>query len=146
MNSRDPIVISVPAGRTYDLIPKHCIYSCPDKASWHFDDEGLIAFRDTQGFMDEYHHITQMVILNPQEVESSLHVPPELRSRIAGYLQDVRPRGAIEELGDFRFYILSVQAPVSLVFGKAICGRPSGWIPLRLSHLTSKGLEVTCAP
>jgi hypothetical protein len=141
MKPKVPIVISVPAGKTIDLIAKHGIYSCPDMDPWRFEEEGLIAFPDRHGCMDEYYHIARLVILNPQDVECSFNISEELRGRIAAYLLEARPRGVIEQPGNYRFYF--VEHPVALALGKSVEGSPLGWVAVSLKQLEAKALMVS---
>lgn len=112
--SDNTFVLSVPAGKTYDLILTHRIYSCPDLPPWTYPSTQLIAFRTAEGFMEKVFEIAKVVTVNPFDIDSALNLPVSTKSRIKDYIGEASPRGVMAESGNYRFYFLDSTNVVDL--------------------------------
>src|SRR5689334_11848642 len=105
--SQTDLVLSVPAGKTYDLILEHFIYSCPDDSRYAYDDSDLITFRRADGTMERLFKIARVVQAVPMDIHATYGLPVGLQERIAGYISVARNKRVIQDPGQpFRFYIL----------------------------------------
>jgi hypothetical protein len=110
---REDIVLSVPAGKSYDLILEHFVYSCPD--NYQYDETRVITFRTAQDRMERLFSIGQVIRLDPRDIDAAFEVPTQIRERIKGYISVAHSRGILEAVGPYRFYILAEDAVVELL-------------------------------
>jgi hypothetical protein len=106
------IVLSVPAGKSYDLVLEHFIYSCP--ISYNYRSTDLITFRTAEGLMEKLFTISRVVKLNPLDIDASFGVPDEILQRIRGYLGVAQNRGVLDRPGEYRFYLLDEESAICL--------------------------------
>ncbi|GGG88722.1 hypothetical protein [Paenibacillus radicis (ex Gao et al. 2016)] len=110
-------VLSVAAGKTYELTKIHGIHACPD--SNIYKTPIYITFRMAGGGEMEYlYKIRDIVVFDPTMPSLSLMLEgldPEFAMRIKGYVSD-RSTGAFgfEKDEPYRFYYLDVQNAIHL--------------------------------
>jgi len=113
MPHHDP-VLSVPSGKTYDLILEHFIYSCPNTKTWQYESTNFITFRTAEGNMERIFGISAVFTLNPLDIQAAFAIPEPVRDRINGYIAVAQNRGVMEHDGEYRFYILHEDTVVRL--------------------------------
>jgi hypothetical protein len=138
----DP-VLSVPAGKTYDLILEHFIYSCPDTEPFKHESTNFITFRTAEGKMERIFGILGTVTLNPIDIEATFSIPEDLRDRIKGYVGVARNRGVMKHDGEYRFYILRDDAVVDLPHTPSTLERLPGPAYFTIDELTRGDQTVT---
>jgi hypothetical protein len=110
----EDLVLSVPAGKSYDLILEHFIYSCPDNKNYQYDETELVTFRTVEGKMEKLFRIARVIRLDPRDVDAAFEVPSDFRERIKGYISVATNRGILQTEGPYRFYILDEEAVSNL--------------------------------
>jgi hypothetical protein len=96
--------VQVKVAKTWDLVCRHRIYSCPDRyefvrgATFLLLDAG---FRDQTNLMK----VVDVWKLNPARREGLAIVPLEWRKRLEDYIAEARQRpGILDQSSDYRFY------------------------------------------
>ena len=139
-------VLSVPAGRSYDLILEHFIYSCPDTPAYAYDDTELIAFRTAEGHMEKLFRINRIVGFDPRDIEATYDVPQNIRERISGYLTVAANCGILDTTGRYRFYILNEDGVKPLPHAPRASERLKGAHYFTHAELTAGRVIVTPIP
>jgi len=104
-------VLSIPAGKTIELVEKHLVYECPNTKYYQYKKPIFLAFRKSGGGeMSQLYKIEEIIVLNPT-VESEIEVikDSDLDSQIKNrLLKFIKNNGYDDELDhEKRFYILS---------------------------------------
>ena len=109
-------VLSIPAGKTINLVEKHLIYECPDKEEYRYKKPIFITFRDKGGgVMRKLYKIEDILVFNPT-INSDI-------DRVNDYLKDARIKNRLknyiydsiyEDSEEKRFYILSAEEIIQL--------------------------------
>jgi hypothetical protein len=107
-------VLSVPAGKIYDLIFEHLIYSCPGSPAYQYADTELITFRTAAGRMAQILKIQKIYTVRPEDLAAEFSIPEDHRTRIAAYITAARKSGVLEKPGVYRFYILDDEPVATL--------------------------------
>jgi hypothetical protein len=139
----DPIVLSVPAGFTYDLIQEHLIYSCPDTRAYQYRPTVFLTPRTGNGHMEKLFTVAQIVRLNPLDIRATFDISEEILDRIRGYLGVAQNKGVLEEPGFYRFYILDADSITPLPHNPQPTTRLQGAAYFRKSCLLSGDSYVT---
>jgi hypothetical protein len=109
-------VISVPAGRTFDLIAAHSIHACPD-AYRYARDARYMAFRAKGGRIDALFPVARVFErINPRSGAGLEGVPKADRQRIQRYINE---RGKFRHNDEapsatYRFYMLARHERIEL--------------------------------
>ena len=133
----DDLVLSVPAGKTYDLILKHFIYSCPDLPAWFYKPTEFIAFRTAEDYMERIFNIAQVIKVNPLNIATASELSESIRIKIRNYIDDAKPRSVMEKSGNYRFYILHEKDVVKLPHSPHTKDRLQGAHYFSFKQLTS---------
>jgi hypothetical protein len=110
----DDLVLSVPAGMSYDSILKHNIYSCPDTSAYSYRDVGLLTPRLASGGMEWIYPIKSIVKANPETLAETDRMDPITKRAIAAYIHDARGASVLDYQGPYRFYLLDRDHRVDL--------------------------------
>lgn len=109
-------VLSVAAGKTFDIINKYNIHACP--SSYSYKTPIYITFRNKGGgSMDTLYKIDDILLLNPNNgsyktmLENSNF---EYSERLLGYIEERKSKWMFEKSEDYRFYILSETEQITL--------------------------------
>ncbi len=100
------IVLSVPAGRSYDLVMEHAVYSCPDSKNYRYRRTRLITFRTAEGWMEVIYRIAVVHRADPRNLDAARAIPQPARERIRAYLVGAKTRRILVTPGSYRFYLL----------------------------------------
>jgi hypothetical protein len=108
-------VLSVPAGRTYEIIHQHFIYSCPTTYTYK-PNVRLITFRTAppETAMRTVLEIQKVVEADPTDTEKMCIASRATEARIANYVAAARQTRAFDQPGRYRFYLLA-STPVAVL-------------------------------
>lgn len=111
-------VLSIPAGKTFELVEKYSIYECPDQAAYNYKKSLFITFRNTGGgVMNKLYKIEDILIFNPT-IESELQrvremdLSEDIKNRLFGYISESGYGSDLDH--DKKFYILSTNEIIEL--------------------------------
>jgi len=110
----DEVILSVPAGKSYDLILKHKIYSCPDTDRYEYVVTNFMTFRSAEGWMERVFTIIAVHTVNPEFVSEARDLAPDSRNRIIAYCQEATHVGVLKHEGDYRFYFVEAHSALPL--------------------------------
>ncbi|GAU09288.1 hypothetical protein [Desulfoplanes formicivorans] len=66
MNFYEKEVLSIPAGKTIDLVQKYLIYECPDRKEYRYKKTIFVTFRaNGGGTMEKLYKIKDVIVFNP---------------------------------------------------------------------------------
>lgn len=119
-------VLSVSAGKTYDVIHEYCIHACPNTSNYNYKKPLFITFRKSHGgMMERLYKIEDEIVLDPH----SPHVEDEIKNsnykfqrRLINYIKDRKKEWKFEVQEKFKFYILSEIGQIELKH----CPKPKG--------------------
>lgn len=118
MNFYEKEILSVPAGKTFDVITKYHIHACPDTASYNYRDPLFITFRQRKGgVMDKLYKIKDVVILAPENksvLKDLADSTEEYKERLLQYIEDRKNGHGFKSNDTYKFYILSEEEHISL--------------------------------
>jgi hypothetical protein len=137
MRTHPSTVLSVPAGKSYDFIFEHLIYSCPVAPAYEYKDAELIAFRRASGHMEQVLTIGKIHTLRPEDIDAEYSIREEERARISAYITVARKSGVLDKGDSFRFYILGDEPVAMLPHRPAPKSPLKGAAYFRLADLTS---------
>jgi hypothetical protein len=108
-------VLSVPCGKSQDLILQHLVYACPDGEPGAEGSVELITFRPPPyGEMGRVFPLEGIVVAYPADLEEGAGVPEPVRGQLLRYLGPARRRRLFEGDGCYRFYLLKLQGSMVL--------------------------------
>ncbi len=138
---QSPKVLSVPAGKSYGLILKHLIYSCPE--AYTYKNTPLITFRTTppDAIMEKVFAIQKVERADPSKIEETCAASDPIKKRITAYVAAAGPAGILAKSGYYRFYILAPDDVVQLVPAPKAAYTQQGPIYFSLAELQS-GKEI----
>ena len=112
-------VLSIPAGRSLELVEKFNIYVCPDTKAYSYKKPIFVGFRKSGGgVMERLYKIDSIIVLNPtidSEIETfkRSEYSENIKTRILNYIEAAEFTDIIDY--DERFYILSENEYIELV-------------------------------
>jgi hypothetical protein len=108
------LVLSVPAGKSYALVLKHHIYSCP--ASYQYESTTFITFRTAppSSQMEKVFRIRKVIQIDPTQAESGWEAEEYTKTQIAAYITAAQQTGVLKKRGQYKFYILDVHTALTL--------------------------------
>lgn len=116
VNYYEKEVLSVPAGKTFDLISKFYIHACPN--SYPYKTPLYMTFRKKGGEMDTLYQIEDIVIINPSEDSYKTIIEKSTikeKDRIQNYILQRKAEWRFKAKDeDYRFYILSKKREIKL--------------------------------
>ncbi|NDY73082.1 hypothetical protein DO021_15475 [Desulfobacter hydrogenophilus] len=111
-------VLSIPAGKTFDLVEKYKIYECPNNSSYNYKKTIFITFRNTGGgVMKKLYKIEDIIVFNPAEksdldrVMDSMTEEQTKKERLQDFIKECKYEHPGEEK---KFYILSADEIIDL--------------------------------
>jgi hypothetical protein len=105
---KDRRVLSVPAGKTYVLMTKHNVYSCPVSHPKHDEKVDVFAPRNEEGKIPRIYRIVARIVADPRNPVCPTHLKPEYSQNIKVYISVAKSiKGILDGGGQYRFYILS---------------------------------------
>jgi hypothetical protein len=111
-------VLSIPAGKSLELVEQYNIYVCPDTKNYNYKKPIFVGFRKSGGgVMDRLYKIEDIIILNPtikSEVDTfnnSIY-SEDIKTRILNYIEASNYISPIDF--DERFYVLSETETIEL--------------------------------
>lgn len=114
-------VLSIPAGKTKDLIKKHHIYVCPNSKDYSYKSSLFMAFRSSGGgHMDKLYKVEETIILNLRDTLPELEnfdLKESVIARIRCYIADhliIHAKDDRIKVDDMRVYILSTEETIDL--------------------------------
>lgn len=116
MNFYEQEVLSVSAGKTFNIIKKYNIHACP--SSYSYQSPIFITFRNKGGGnMDTLYKIDDILLLNPHD--SSYRTVLEnsklkYSKRLLDYIEERKSKWKFEKNEEYRFYVLSENELISL--------------------------------
>nr|WP_312291527.1 hypothetical protein [Clostridium chromiireducens] len=144
MNFYEKEVLSVSAGKTFNIIKKFNIHACP--SSYSYKTPLFITFRNKGGGnMDTLYKINDILLLNPNDIsyrELIQNSKLEYSKRLLDYIQERKNKWKFEKSEDYRFYILSETEQISLKHSPKPSTNNSGARYYSLAELLSGKLEV----
>jgi hypothetical protein len=111
-------VLSIPAGKSLELVEQYNIYVCPDTKNYNYKKSIFVGFRKAGGgVMERLYKIEYIIILNPtieNEVETFKNsiYPKDVKTRILNYIQTANYNTPIDF--DEKFYVLSLTETIEL--------------------------------
>lgn len=144
MNFYEKEVLSVSAGKTFDIIKKYNIHACP--SSYSYKTPIFITFRNKGGGnMDTLYKIDDILLLNPNNVSYKTIIENsklKYSKRLLDYIEERKNKWKFEKSEDYRFYILSETEQISLKHSPKPPTNNSGARYYSLSEMLSGKLEV----
>lgn len=114
-------VLSIPAGKTIDLIKKHHIYVCPNSNDYSYKDALFMAFRASGGGqMEKLYKVDETIILNLSDTLQELEnfdLDVAIIERIRCYVNDhfvIHEKDGRIKVDEMRVYILSQHETIDL--------------------------------
>lgn len=140
------LVLSVPAGKTYAIINRHLVYSCP--AAYTYKSTPMITFRTAPpaAAMEKVFTIQQIELADPLNIQGTCTADTALRARIAAYVAAARPAGVLVKTGKYRFYILDPKDVLPLPHAPTSIEPSKGPLYFSLADLQSGNPMVTPLP
>lgn len=115
-------VISVPAGRTFDLVKRFGVYICPNTQRYNYRNTLYMTFRPRGGIMETLYPVKELYILRCNEEElNQLEMQESHRQAILSYLKNAGDNHP-KQSDEMRVYILDQDKTIQL---------PRGTKPLR---------------
>lgn len=118
MNFYEKEILSVPAGKTFDVITKYHIHACPDTASYNYRDPLFITFRQSKGgVMEKLYKIEDIIILAPMNKSVLKDVADsndKYADRLLNYIRERTIAHGFNKNVTYKFYILSEEEFISL--------------------------------
>jgi hypothetical protein len=131
-------VLSVPTGKSFDLVMEHLIYSCPDTPPYAYEQTELITLRTAEDKMEKIFHIKKVVRCPPMDVEATYEIPIPIRKRLMGYIPVAQHRGILTNPRQpYRFYILDEDGFTRLPHTPHTATRSKGAVYFTLAELTA---------
>lgn len=110
-------VLSIPAGRSFNLVERFKIYACPDTNSYNYKKAIFLGFRNKGGgVMDKLYKLDDIIVFNPtvaSEIETFKNsiYPGDVKQRILDYIES----SFKNQLNyNMRFYVLSESDNIEL--------------------------------
>lgn len=118
MVNNNDLVLSVPAGGTFDLIEKYHVHAFPNKKSYNYKKTFYITFRQKGGgMMRRVYKIVEKIKMNPHihnSIKSSLETNPMYAGRLKGYITERIKDFGFEQGDEYLFYLLSTEEIIDL--------------------------------
>ncbi|WP_048718554.1 hypothetical protein [Bacillus sp. MB2021] len=111
-------ILSVPAGKTFEVITNYHIHACPDTPSYNYRDPLFITFRQKGGgVMNKLYKIEDILILAPENLSVLKDISESdflYKERLLAYIQERKSGHGFKRNDTYRFYILSENDHISL--------------------------------
>lgn len=114
-------ILSIPAGKTIDLIKKYHIYVCPNSNDYSYKDALFMAFRASGGGrMEKLYKVDETIILNLSDTLQELEnfdLDATIIKRIHGYVDEhlaIHEKDERIKVDEMRVYILSQHETIEL--------------------------------
>lgn len=125
-------VLSVPAGKTLEIIEEYNIHSCPNTQNYNYKSSLFITFRKKNGGqMKTLYGIDDVIILNPHnlsQIESLKEMGFVYTDRVINYIEKRKQGLGFDKGEEYRFYILSEKNKIELPHApKPRANNPGGW-------------------
>lgn len=147
MNYYEKEVLSLPAGKTAEIVNKYFIHAHPNKLSYNYKSSIFIAFRKSNGGrMDRLYQVKEKIILNPHNammLNEDLDDDIKYKARIMNYVNERKKGMGFEDEGTYVFYILNKTNYIDLKHEPRPENNNPGGRYYKLSELLS-GREIVC--
>jgi hypothetical protein len=103
-------VISIPAGKTQDIIKKYLIHAHPHPRT--YKDAEYMTLRKVGGIMDTLYKVEHELILKPKQLnveEAFIHLGGDTIERLLGYIHERKYTFGFGEKEEYKFYVLKVE-------------------------------------
>lgn len=125
-------VLSVPAGKTLEIIEKYNIHACPNTKNYNYKSSLFITFRmNNGGQMKTLYGIDDVIILNPHnasQIQSLKEMGLAYTDRILKYIEKREQGLGFGKGEEHRFYILSEKNKIELPHApKPRANNSGGW-------------------
>lgn len=118
MNFYEKEILSVPAGKTWDIVEKFNVHAHPNKSPYNYKSSIYITFRKSNGGrMNRLYKIDEMFVLNPHDdtfIEEYFVNDVYYRDRVLNYIKDRKAGMGFNYEGSYRFYILNERDYIDL--------------------------------
>ena len=111
-------VLSIPAGKSINLVNKYKIYVCPDSSAYNYKKSIFVSFRNKGGgVMDKLFKIEDILVFNPtikSELQrvNDIELPESVKKRIFGYIKEAKFQKEKDDVK--KFFILSMDQIIEL--------------------------------
>ena len=124
-------VISIPAGKTFDLVKEFGVYICPNTRDYNYKNTLYMTFRRSGGIMETLYPVKALYVLRCDEAElNQLEMQESHRQAILSYLK-AAGKNHPEKSSGMRVYILDQGQSIQL---------PQGTKP----QITTQGMSKYC--
>ena len=133
-NSR---VLSLRAGRSYAVVMKHCLYSCP--VTYQYRPASLVSFRKAppEHSMERVFRVEAVFELDPFSSPETWNVSPSAKQRIESYIAEAKRIGVLSVRGLYRFLLLNPEHVIQLSPPKKLPGPEPAPVYVALAELQS---------
>lgn len=146
VNSTNERVLSVPAGKTFDIVDRYHIHAHPDSKSYNYAKTNYISFRQSGGgAMKSIFTIDETFLINMEDWENEiqkLQLDPLIKIQLTGYINERMDGLKFEQASIYKFYHLKHYCSLPN-HPHPERNNPGGWYYSLNELLTSDGIVET---